>query len=1819
MSWNGTLVKGCPDCSGWTGTMEKVCGHDGVTYSSKCELFIALCSQTIVSVDSNVEINTIAHFVNMATQQYIANVGDCNSGGGGGHCPQDSGCAASSGSPICDSSLTEYGNSCELVKKLCGEGILSFDDSVTFNTMTDDEFFGHVKSWVQWHGPCNGPCGAGMMSSTGSYPCVDCGLGTYQGAIGQTSCISCPKGSYQSASGATSCVTCPDSKTTTHIGSSTDGDCKLGCQPGSSSDTGLEPCQACPVGFYQNTPGASSCTKCSPGSYSASIGTSSCDVCPAGKYSGASGSTGCTDCLAGTAATKTFSDTCKRCSPGTYSTNSGATLCDLCPKGSYSDGQENTSCKDCDAGFYTNEDGSDACEQCPIGTVAATTGAVSCTKCPAGTYSATAGNQQCSPCSNGHVSGAGAGSCTACPIGTKSSNNQCVSCSANTYSAGATDTCTPCPGDQVAPIGSSSCIECSKGSYVNPAGNCDKCSPGFFSNTIGASACTECSEGTFSALMGSTVCHPCGIGHFSNSLGATSCTMCHPGSYNNQPRQKECTLCPVGKFAPGSGSMACLSCMPGTFANETGMSMCIPCPTAHYQDSSGQDRCEQCPAGQYNDQSGQYSCKSCSPGTHSPLPESETCTSCRKGEYAVSSGQTTCDICPVGTYNMHEKQNHCTQCPPGTFADSKGSHVCMKCPKGHANTPATGVSCTTCPKGQYASDQGSHHCNNCLAGFFADEEGSAMCEPCDPGTFSSQSGQETCFQCPAGTLAAGEGNSFCTSCSPGYFSVAGAASCSSCPPGQFTDQTGAQSCRSCPLGHYSAVSGSPRCDACDVGEYGDEIGATECKTCPAGQYSDSTGCTLCKSCSRGYYSTAGLCTKCPTGQFSDQEGASSCSKCGAGTFSSSTGSTSCLTCDAGTFSSAGATSCSPCAAGSHSTSSGSGTCAPCPYGTFKQQSGSSQCQPCSVGSANYQIRQTVCTKCEVGFIAATTGLKYCTACPAGNFAPVVGSVNCILCPKGQYSNSIGQQSCKNCQSGEAASYEGMASCEVCEAGSYSVGNRNEVCTECPAGHFSNTRKSSSCTACPAGHYAPYKGSIQCLPCPVGYYSTSPGSPTCQLCVNSINQDVGQTTCVPCKPGTRPNSDSTECDLFNIVQGKPTYQSTTISNVNGGSGNAADGITNTDYNIGSCTMTASENSPWWKVDLGGRYRIQEIVIYNRADCCSDRIDGFMVHVGSTGTSNDPVCGDPLNSSGFIHGSKHIKCRPAAGSAGGTGGWRYASFISIHHPSRPSAKVLSVCEVKAYTEMLDRSCPNGFYSATGLRPCEPCRAGYYVSNGKCLECPRGTYSVQDQATKCMDCPFGHTTYRPHTDRCYGPSIQTSYSGTNYIRYTRMPELGSPIGGKTLGWTSTLGLWETYQNQYYKTLIRTLSPSNGLAVISIKSMKPVLTNYFCYTPRDFGAGYMGWRATTRRGESCKRWDGLGFADLTGHNYCRNPTRSGGGPWCYKDTSPGWDYCDIPKCVHDVDCYTKEGLDYYGYVERTEDGKLCDQWPSSNNRRCKNIVSSNMPKPWCYVSGVKKLCAVDKCQRDCGDPTSGMWGRFQAKETGKCWDVKGYGTTVRERKSNLQMYNCELPHLDATDHIFKMDSQGFIINKHSGLCVNLWGDRDPALRVNYNMWTCQHNSHTDQTFHVEWHPRDSCAFRLRNIATNMCIDAEGHAIKEDSINVQQFTCRDDDWDDHWYYFLPATDRVCTYQFRPTQWVTGTTPLKMGSFSTLAGAQSTCSRLGDQCGGVYNDKRVVDRKTGKFFLRTGKTTHFQVGYQSWLKMDCEDAKFDYFEQKFND
>ena len=81
----------------------------------------------------------------------------------------------------------------------------------------------------------------------------------------------------------------------------------------------------------------------------------------------------------------------------------------------------------------------------------------------------------------------------------------------------------------------------------------------------------------------------------------------------------------------------------------------------------------------------------------------------------------------------------------------------------------------------------------------------------------------------------------------------------------------------------------------------------------------------------------------------------------------------------------------------------------------------------------------------------------------------------------------------------------------------------------------------------------------------------------------------------------------------MAKGKPTKQSSTSSL--GSPDRATDGKSNTDYRGNSCSHTKSEQSPWWRVDLGRIYPVRRVKITNRGDCCFDRLSNFDIRVGN----------------------------------------------------------------------------------------------------------------------------------------------------------------------------------------------------------------------------------------------------------------------------------------------------------------------------------------------------------------------------------------------------------------------------------------------------------------------------------------------------------------------------------------------------------------------------------------------------------------------------
>jgi hypothetical protein len=84
---------------------------------------------------------------------------------------------------------------------------------------------------------------------------------------------------------------------------------------------------------------------------------------------------------------------------------------------------------------------------------------------------------------------------------------------------------------------------------------------------------------------------------------------------------------------------------------------------------------------------------------------------------------------------------------------------------------------------------------------------------------------------------------------------------------------------------------------------------------------------------------------------------------------------------------------------------------------------------------------------------------------------------------------------------------------------------------------------------------------------------------------------------------------------NLALGKTATQSSTYVDF-AVAALAVDGNTNGNFGPGSVTHTNLEANAWWQVDLGPSATVNSIVIWNRTDCCGDRLANYWVFVSDT---------------------------------------------------------------------------------------------------------------------------------------------------------------------------------------------------------------------------------------------------------------------------------------------------------------------------------------------------------------------------------------------------------------------------------------------------------------------------------------------------------------------------------------------------------------------------------------------------------------------------
>ncbi|XP_077127588.1 fucolectin-6-like [Ranitomeya variabilis] len=117
-------------------------------------------------------------------------------------------------------------------------------------------------------------------------------------------------------------------------------------------------------------------------------------------------------------------------------------------------------------------------------------------------------------------------------------------------------------------------------------------------------------------------------------------------------------------------------------------------------------------------------------------------------------------------------------------------------------------------------------------------------------------------------------------------------------------------------------------------------------------------------------------------------------------------------------------------------------------------------------------------------------------------------------------------------------------------------------------------------------------------------------------------------------------------------------------------NAIDGISDTHFSRGSCTHTKLEKDPWWKLDLKQSYRISNVILTNRMDCCPERLMGAEVRIGNSPDNNNPVC-DKVWS--VASATFSFCCNGMEGQ-----------YVSVVIPGR--SEYLTLCEVEVYGDLI-----------------------------------------------------------------------------------------------------------------------------------------------------------------------------------------------------------------------------------------------------------------------------------------------------------------------------------------------------------------------------------------------------------------------------------------------------------------------------------------------------------------------------------------------------
>ncbi|KAI8486963.1 hypothetical protein Bbelb_352230 [Branchiostoma belcheri] len=300
----------------------------------------------------------------------------------------------------------------------------------------------------------------------------------------------------------------------------------------------------------------------------------------------------------------------------------------------------------------------------------------------------------------------------------------------------------------------------------------------------------------------------------------------------------------------------------------------------------------------------------------------------------------------------------------------------------------------------------------------------------------------------------------------------------------------------------------------------------------------------------------------------------------------------------------------------------------------------------------------------------------------------------------------------------------------------------------------------------------------------------------------VNKDGGyKCTCSPgwtgqnCRQGV------------NVALGKPAYQTSTHD---GPADRAVDGNTNGKYyHAGSCTHTVDvgggETDPSWWVDLGQSYKVDRVVIFNRRDCCQERLNPFNIHIGdSAQVSENPKCG----------GNHHIDVNQPSISVSCQG--MTGRYVGVRLPG-PIRK-LTLCEVQVFSETViispsTKSCSGWSAFTVALSSFTAASSRRSLSEGRLGTSrlpPREMIRKARRWTLSIASCCSHLRARDHTRAQYN----TVYSASPSV--PAFPRVGSPSGLRPSG-DPTRGRADTSGDTEYPTYVHLVLEGGPKGTIS------------------------------------------------------------------------------------------------------------------------------------------------------------------------------------------------------------------------------------------------------------------------------------------------------------------------------------------------------------------------------------------------------------------